>query len=262
MTARYALAALLVVAIPAAATIAPVEERTYRLVTSTERDDGRAVHRFSMVRDIVFTREPAGFLARVTMRAGSGDKDGASGLYARALSALAGETIRFHLGPDGRVIAIDDLDAAWERLAVAINAMAPTPAAGSATARRMGDLLRALPTEKRQAMLASIIAPLSQPLPAIGSRTATFTAEGIDGHSVSLSGQQTVTRLPSGLVQVAQTAQDTPSSPAVSLKSDRTFDPRSGLLVDAVERRTLRLPADAGRALVVTDHTSFTPLVL
>lgn len=261
MPARLALTSLLVIATPATAAIAPVEGRTYRLVTSTERDDGTAIRRFSMARDIVFTREPAGLLATVTIRAGSGDKNDSSDFYSRALSALAGQALRYHLDPDGRVIAIDDLDTAWERLAAAVDAMAPAATPESKSARRMGDILRALPPAKRQAMLASIVAPLSLPRPQIGTRAIALSAEAIAGHKADLTGRETVSRLPSGLLRVERTAQDAPSSPMIALNAIRTFDPASGLLLTAEERRTLRIAEDTGRRLIITDRVTLTPVV-
>lgn len=263
MIARTALLASVALATPATAAIAPVQGQTYRLVTTTDRDDGTTKRHYTLTRDIVFHRTPAGLDAEVTLRAGTSNDSGAGSFYARALSRLAGTTLRFHLDNDGRVTGIDELDKAWSALATAVDAMAPASQASSA--RRMGDLLRALPPVKRQAMLASIVAPLTQPIPATGTHPIALTGESIDGQPHRLAGEETARRLPSGAIEVLSAASDNAAAPTTALSSRRTIDAATGLLIASEEQRTLTASGTVAgtpdRHLVITDRVTLTPLV-
>ena len=263
MIARTALIASIAFATPATAALSPVEGATYRLVTITDRDDGTTKRHYTLTRDIVFHRTDAGLDTEVTLRAGTSKDTGAGGFYARALTKLAGTTLRFHLDKDGRGTGIDDLDRAWEALAAAVDAMAP--AAQATSARRGGDLLRALPAAKRQAMLASIVAPLTQTIPADGTHSIALTGESIDRQPRRLSGQESVQRLPSGAIEMRSAASDDPAAPTTALSSRRTIDAATGLLITSEEQRTLTLPgAIAGapaRRLIITDRVTLNRLV-
>jgi hypothetical protein len=235
-----AVAALLQVAAPASVFAPPIGAP---LLVTTEHHStiGETERRYKLERLVRFHRAPDGYRAEVRVLRPSTDASHAvGGMVEAGFAALAGRTLVFHLDAAGKVTGVEEMAVLWERLCEGIGAMvadsgSPDPAARKALTQRIAAPLRALPDERRRAMLSTLVtaviveeapdpvgaltpvhlpgaSPLGQKLVLEGVRTTT----AVDGNEI-----QSVTRASSGPVE---------GGGQVDLERTRRSDPRSGLL--------------------------------
>lgn len=232
---------LAVAAIAPAAIFAPPLGVPIRVVN--ERAEGE--WHFRMERLVRFEREGSGYRAEVWMvdaEATGPDKAGA--MMEAGFSGLAGRTLVFHLDAAGKVTAIDDLDGVWARFCDGIAAIVKTK---RPDAEPLVAPLRALPAERRIAVLASLVTALiaEEAGDPDGSRPIRLPGTSPYGSPVMLTGTRNVERL--GITQRSTTraAADLPPQggvPArVEMEISRDSDPATGLITLATERVRTRI---------------------
>ncbi|WP_404371741.1 hypothetical protein AB5I39_04565 [Sphingomonas sp. MMS24-J45] len=256
-------AALVVLLWPsaAAAEFRPVEDRAYSYETVETRSADGVVRRFHAHRSVVFHRTDTGYAVTVTLDAvdeGAGDATGR--MFRAATGALLGKPLRFRLDPNGTVLDIEDADAAIALIADAIERMTPHRDR-SGDARILASPLRRLPSERKRAMLGSILAPViagaaaDQPS---GTRTIRVPSRPPLPPGTALAGIETVTRGPGKIVTVdiqADGAIDaaappethghdlaaTAHTPTATIRSRRTLDAATGLVRELRDRTETRV---------------------
>lgn len=148
------------VAIP----FAPPVDRAFTYRIDQHRPVDGAVRLFSATRDLRFERAGDGYVLQATMRAIDSDAP-ASGAepYRAALTPLLGVALRFRLDGQGRLVGVDNLDAAWAAVRAGVDAMlarfAPDTPRHKAAARVQA-LFSSLSPDGRMALLAGEIRPL------------------------------------------------------------------------------------------------------
>ena len=255
LPARDALALLIPIVLVAnadGARFAPPDGQAFRHVLIEERDDGTVKRRFEAERTIVFRATPTGYAADVTLVRVSQDA-GTGGMFAAGMAGLKGRTIRFQLDRAGNVVAIEGEAAIWEALCHGIESMVGTDASRRERLRPLATPLRALPEDRRRAMLASMITPLiAGPIAAEGARAVTVEARGLDGTRIVLDGRETRHAAALGTIAIETSASGTlPGAEAgavparVSVATRRVIDPATGLVLEARDTRDTWL-GDAG----------------
>ncbi|MDV3455520.1 hypothetical protein RZN05_00880 [Sphingomonas sp. HF-S4] len=263
------IAAVLLQAAVAAPAFAPPLDTPLRIVA--ERIETSPVERrYRLERLVRFHREGEGYRAEAVLLANATSGPEALGnLVERGLTALAGRTIVLHLDSRGQVIEVDDMAALWERVCAHIaeavsSRRSLSPDESSMLATRLVAPLRALPPDRRRALLATLVtaAITADPVEAPGA-TAAVELPGTSpfGTPLTLAGTRR-TEAAGSLLRITTTATATvtlpPEGPApartgsVSLKRIRTVDPRTGLLATATD--TVRNLAGTRETRLVT-HT-------
>lgn len=206
--------------------------------TETRTLDGQALH-FVITARIVFTRDASGLDAAMTFGQASDDAGEDIGqMFQAAIGRLAGQTIRFRLDAAGAVTAVDHRDAIWDALCAAMRGVGDT-ADINRRARAAADSLAALPPDKRQSLLGSMLEPMiSGPAATLspGSDTdITIDARAPNGSPAALVGRQRVSRNPDGdlFVSVHAAGDVGPPTQPVHIDIVRTsdIDPRTGLVM-------------------------------
>ena len=228
--------------------------------TETRTLDGNELH-FSLSARIVFTSDGDGFDAAMTFGQASDNAGGdISEMFQAAIGRLAGQTIRFRLDPTGAVTAIENRDAIWDALCTAMRRVGDTPDLNK-RARAAADALSALPSDKRQALLGSMLAPvIAGPAGALtpaSDAPVTLSARASDGSPVALAGQQTVSRNQNGDLFVSiHAAGDVGTPPLAPVHVDiaRTIDidPRTGLVI----QRSETTASTTGKSSNIVESTS------
>ncbi len=232
-----------------------------RLVT--ERDEGAGAARvvYRTERLVRFTRDGAGYRAEVLVlpSAAAPSANRSEAMFETALAGLAGRRIGMRLDRTGKVLAIDDMDAAWDVFCKAVMALVLArgghPKADlEALAARIAGPLRAFPIERKQAVFASLVTPLAaedtgeapgsvHPVhqPGASPFGGPLTLEGT--RTVSLQGTllRSVTRAAAD-VKLPPHADAPERSGRVEIEIARTIDPITGLLASGTE--TLRTTVD------------------
>ncbi|WP_353204142.1 hypothetical protein [Sphingomonas sp.] len=252
----------------AAAEFRPVADRPYRYDTvETRTADG--VTRFQASRTIVFHKTDAGFDVTVTLdtideRAG----DDVGAMFRAATGALLHRPIRYRLDASGAIVDVADADAAIALIADAIERISARRAR-SGDARVLASPLRALPPERKAAMLRSVLTPVLAGAAADrapGQRAITLPSRPPLAPGTALEGIET-TRSAGGIVAIevraaggvdTRAAADThghdvaipAQRPTATITSIRHIDAATGLLRDAHDIAETRLSDGA------TAHTT------
>jgi hypothetical protein len=255
------LAAVMLQASIAAPAFAPPLGTPLRIVT--ERiETSPAERRYRLERLVRFSKEGMGYRAGAVLLANASAAPEALGnLVERSLSALAGRTIVLHLDERGQVTTVDEMAALWERVCQRIaEAAATRPGlpADAASARLVAPL-RALPSERQRALLATLVtaAIMTDPREPPGSVTPVrLPGASPFGTPVTLEGTRRTATADNGLIRASTTASAKVDLPAqagapartgsVSLDRQRTFDPRTGMLSTATD--TVRNVSGTGPA--------------
>jgi hypothetical protein len=228
------------------------------LITTEHRSsmDG-AERRYALRRLVRFQRSDAGYRAEVRVLAPSTEAAGAvGGMIEAGFATLAGRTLVFHLDAKGQVRQIEDMDALWERLCEGIgNIVAAKPsleaAARTALTQRISGPLRALPDERRLAMLSTLVtAIIAEEPPAPAGTVAAVRLPGASplGQKLVLDGMRTTTAAAAGEIEtVIRASSGTPGEGGrVELERTRRSDPRTGLLTFSSDQTRTTLGAVQG----------------
>jgi hypothetical protein len=262
-------AAVLLQAGLAASAFAPPLDAPLRIVA--ERVEASPEERrYRLERLVRFHREGEGYRAEAVLLANAASGPEALGsLVERGLSALAGRTIVLHLDSRGQVTEVDDMATLWDTICARIAEAATSrrslpPAEAQALATRLVAPLRALTTERRRTLLATLVtAAVADPAEAPGT-TIPVELPGASpfGTPLTLHGTRH-TEAVGGLLRITTTASATVTLPpeghapartgSVSLERIRSVDPRTGLLVAATD--TLRNLAGTRETRLVTRTT-------
>lgn len=263
----FALAALALA--QAVAIFAPPLDQPLHLVTERVQTQGSDVRRYTATRDIRFLRDGAGYRAEVTLGAASSDGPGDSDdLFEGAFAAMAGRTIRFRLDASGTVTTIDEREAVWTALCDALIDAALKRRARSSDAERAAMIeriatsIRAMPPERQQAILATLVANVIETRPlAPGTTPVRMPGRSPIGGSAMLDGTETIARDGTALRIERRSSGKVaiPGSPGSALlvsRTTRTVDSLTGLVRSATERVETRL---GGRIQVVTTTARIAP---
>jgi hypothetical protein len=235
-----ATAALLQAVAPISAFAPPIEAP---LLITTEHHStiGETERRYRLERLLRFHRAAGGYRAEVRVLRPSSDASPAvGGMVEAGFAALADRTLVFHLDSAGKVTGIEDMAALWERLCQGIGAMvadsgSPDPAARKMLAQRIVTPLRALPDERRRAMLSTLVTAVivdEAPDP-VGALTPVHLPGASPlGQRLVLEGMRTTTAIGSNEIQSVTRASSgaLESGGQVDLERTRRSDPRTGLL--------------------------------
>lgn len=258
MISGLGLLSAVLLASTAQAAFHPVQERPYTYTSVETRIVDGVARRFQSTRTVVFHRTDHGFTAVVTLvKVDPQNAEGVARMFAAATESLLNRPLRFALGPDGSIEGVEDADAIIAQIAAGIERMAAgsrRPGMSSALAAP----LRAMPPERKVAMLASIVSPLlagplidrppgrvAVTLPSRPPLVPGMALTGTETVRHGANGQITIETDASGAVDAAPLA-DSPgkfaagpvAAPTVATHSTRTFDAASGLLVEAPKPAT------------------------
>lgn len=254
----------LVAALAIAATgFHPPLDRDLAYVISEDRTIAGATAHFESHRHLRFQAEGSGFLVTLRFDPAPPPKgNDAAALFQAAMARLADHVVRLHLDADGHVTAVDDTAGLWQAICDAIVAL-PGTAPARARAAQLADTLRTLPPAQQTAMLASMITPViagdDAALPA-GTRPATIAARPPAAPGASIAGTQTVTRPPSGPIDIQLTASgdatDKTGAPLhLVIARDRRIDPAAGLVIASHDRTETTVGTDT---LIADTRTKLT----
>ena len=239
----------------AQAAFQPIQDRPYRYESVETRTVDGVERRFQSTRTVVFHQTERGFSAIVTLvMVDQQNAAGVARMFATATASLLNRPLHFTLGPDGSIEGVEDADATIAHIAAAIERMAMgtrRPGMSSALAAP----LRAMPPERKVAMLTSILSPLlagplTDRMP--GKVAVTLPSRPPLAPGMALSGTETVRRAANGEVTIeteaagrvdatprannpGQFAAGPVAAPSVTTHATRTFDSTSGLLVASTE---------------------------
>lgn len=166
---RLFAAALIVLSQPAAAQgiaipFAPPTDRALVYRIEQHRPVEGATRRFSAIRDLKFERADQGYILQATLRAIDSDAPAAGAEpYRAALTPLIGVVLRFRLDGQGRIVGLDNVDAAWAAVQAGIDAMLATFAPDTPrhkAAANVQALFASLSPDGRLALLAGEVQPI------------------------------------------------------------------------------------------------------
>lgn len=266
------LAAVMLQAGIAAPAFAPPLDAPLRIVT--ERTETSPDTRQSRLERLVrFAREDKGYRAEaVLLRQSAAAPEALANLVERGLAALAGRTIVVHLDDKGQVLAVEDMTVLWEQVCRGVAEAAASrrslPAGeADALATKLVTPLRALPAERQRALLASLVtaAIMTDPWDPLGG-SAPVRLPGMSpfGTPVTLEGTRRTAAAQGGILETISVASASVALPArgtapardgaVSLERRRTFDPRTGMLLAAIDtvRNTSGTAPPAREVVLVT----------
>lgn len=140
----------------------PVDQAmNYRVTTRRLGRDGALIS-FSLVCALQWQRAGRGYaLAATLQRIESDAPPQVVRLLTAALQPLVGETLTYHVTPDGRSIEMLDPDGLWERVADKTQSLAAE--AGQEEARQVAQILAALSVEERRQLASADIDALVAP---------------------------------------------------------------------------------------------------
>jgi len=235
-----------------AAVFAPPLGVPIRVVTERTQGDAGKSRTVRIERLVRFARDGEGYRAEVILLdADTEAQDGANAMLQAGFAGLAGRTMAFRLDGAGKVILVEDRQALWDLFcasvlkAVLAKRDRGTRAEQAALAERMAGPLRALPPERQQAMLASLVTALiSQDAgDPPGTRAVRLPGASPFGGTVMLTGTQTVSTAGIATHRTTRAAAEVPGG-RIALEIDRDTDPRTGLIASTGE--TLRTTIGAG----------------
>lgn len=232
---------------------APRVDTPYRLTRVEERDDGSGVRRFAIARTVIFRRDAAGYVARLSLAEANDSK--ADSAYAALSRSLAGEPVEVELDRGGRLLRVRALDAVWARLRDGIAAAAPDDRTRLALWRGHD---AATTTQRVQVVAGALLAVLgaADAERRAGTRAVTLPAEGVGARTVAMTGSETVS-VSGARVTIAIAARGTAGPDAVSLTRRREVDRRTGLATAQQEERRSAVTVD-GRERAATSHIAWT----
>jgi hypothetical protein len=262
----------------ATARLAPIEAQPYHQTLIEERHDDRGVQRFESERRLIFTRVNDGLLLDLTILSSQAPAGTSGGMFATAMAALRGLTIRYRLDPQGDIMQIEAESNIWATLCRAIDRIAEKKLQRSASrersARNMAATFRALPPDRQRAMLASMIAP------ALAGRLADrvsapeiaiiLPARSPNGDPASLPGVESVRQTDSRTLVIETLAEGDVPSPSVGangsahirVRITKRIDQMSGLILESREDRETRIGSGTDlRRSRSTTTTRLNPLV-
>lgn len=263
----------------AAANFRPVEDRPYRYETVETRSGSGVTRRFRASRTVIFHKTATGYDATVTLDAVDAQAGGEVGaMFRTATGALLHRPLRYHLDVSGAIVGIDDADAAVALIADAIE-RSSAHNERSGDARVLASPLRALPPERKAAMLGSILTPLiggptADRTP--GARPITLPSRPPLAPGTALAGVETLTRGASGIITIdvqASGGVDTAAppgtpgsriaapvaSPSITIQTLRNVDSATGLVIDSRDiAETRALHGDAAHTTRVETTVTLT----
>lgn len=245
-----------------AAVFAPPLGVPIRVVT--ERTQGEDPSRFTVhvERLVRFSRDGIGYRAEVVLTAASASpREDAGTMLQAGFAGLAGRTMVFRVDAAGKVVAVDDRQALWDRFCDSILAVIVartghgSQAEHVALAERMAAPLRGFSPERQQAMLGSLVSALvaEEPGAAPGTRPIRLPGNSPFGGKVELAGTRTVT--PAGHTTTRAAAEVPQQGGAhIELETEDDTDPRTGLVTAHAE--TLRTTIGEGANARTTERIS------
>jgi hypothetical protein len=238
---------------------APVLDKPYRVAFDDQRADPSGVRRFHLDRTVTFSREADGFVAAVTLVAVTTDAEGdIRRHFLIGAGALKGRTIRFHLGPDASVRAIDDEAAIWTAMVEGVAAMqaSRSPHAGTVD---FAAPLKALSPDKIRSAIASIVTPILAGKPPVpGSRAVALPARPISATGAPITGTQTVTQAVDGTLRATTHAASLQGAVQVVVDDTQVIDAAHGLVLSSDNMQTTRV---AGVTQTIHSQVRLTPPV-
>jgi hypothetical protein len=256
-----------------AAVFAPPLGVPIRVVTERTQGDGPSRFTVRIERTVRFARDGIGYRADVVLtHADSGDRLDTAAMLQAGFAGLAGRPMTFRLDAAGRIVAIDDRQAMWDRLCAGIVAAVAarhghgTPAERAAVAEQMAAPLRALPPERQQALLGSLVSALvaadaNEPP---GTRPIRLPGTSPFGGTVELTGTRSIAA-DGPLVRVTtRAATDVPQAGGpgarIELENENDSDPRTGLVTSHSD--TVRTTVGTGPAARVTERITTVMITL
>lgn len=248
-----------------AAVFAPPLGVPIRIVTTRTQGDGPSRFTVHVERIVRFARDGIGYRAEVVLtEADTGDRIDTAAMVQAGFASLAGHKMIFRLDASGRIVGIDDRQAIWDRFCAGIVAIVAarhghgTPAERAALAEQMAAPLRALPPERQQAMLGSLVSALiaTGGNEAPGTRPIRMPGSSPFGGSVELTGTRSIAS--DGALTRVTTRAATDVSQAdgpgarIELENENDSDPRTGLVT--LHSDTLRTTIGTGAAARVTER--------
>ncbi|MEZ0242336.1 MAG: hypothetical protein ACAH11_03095 [Sphingomonas sp.] len=233
-----------IVAIAQSAIFAPPTGVPLRIVTERVQGEGENQWRFRMERLVRFFPEGAGYRAEVVLIASQAtgpEGTGAAAMLDAGYAGLIGRTMTFHLDGAGRLVSVDDLDAIWGRFCDGVAAIVKTR---RPNAEPLVGPLRALPAERRQKILATLVTALvpNDAGEAIGTRPIRLPASSPFGGQVMLQGTRSVERAGITLHGTTRASADVPGQSGatghVEIEISHDSDPATGLLLGGSETVT------------------------
>jgi len=261
-------AALILQASVAAPVFAPPIDTPLRIVTE-RTETASDERRYRLERLVRFNSEAGGYrVEAILLGTTSAAPEALGNLVERGFAALEGRRIVLHVDDGGAVVAIDDMASLWERVCQRIAEAAATrrslPAGeADALAARLVAPLRALPAERQRALLATLVTAAI--MTDAGGPVGTVTPVKLPGTSpfgapVTLEGTRRIADAGGGLTRIATLASAEVALPArdgaparsgsVALERLRTFDPRTGIIIDGLD--TIRNTTAERQTLLVT----------
>jgi hypothetical protein len=240
----------------------------------TERTQGDGPSRFTVrvERTVRFTRDGIGYRAEIVLvKADSGDRTDMAAMLQAGFTGLAGRPMTFRLDAAGKVVAIDDQQAIWDRFCNSVIGIVAarhkgTPAERTALAERMAAPLRALPPERQQATLGSLVSALvaTHVTDPPGIRPIRIPGSSPYGGTVELTGVRTITSAGPLIHTATRAATDVPQADGpgarLELENDEDSDPRTGLV--SAHSDTLRTTMGTGPEARVTERITTVTVTL
>ena len=256
-----------------AAVFAPPLGVPISIVTTRTQGDGPSRLTVHVARTVRFARDGIGYRAEVVLtEADTGDRVDTAAMVQAGFAGLAGRPMTFRLDAAGRIVGIDDRQAIWDRFCAGIVAIVAarhghgTPAERAALAEQMAAPLRALPPERQQAMLGSLVSALvatggNEPP---GTRPIRVPGGSPFGGSVELTGTRSIASDGALTRVTTRAAADVPQADGpgarIELEDENDNDPRTGLVT--AHSDTLRTTIGTGAAERVTERLTTVTITL
>jgi hypothetical protein len=238
-----------------------------RVVAERTQGEGDKRRTTRIERLVRFARDGQGYRAEVVLlHAETGAQEGANAMLGAGFAGLAGKPMAFRLDGAGKVIEVENRQALWDMFCASVAKIVldrrgrVTRTEQAAFAERIAAPLRALPPERQQAMLASLVTVLisedAGDLP--GTRDVRIPGVSPFGGPIGLTGTRTISV--AGLIthRTTRAAADVPGQGSaagrVEIEIDRDTDPRTGLIASADE--TLRTTIGEGAAAQRSERVS------
>ncbi len=247
---------------------APPEDQKFRHLIIEERDDGAIRRRFASERIIVFRKTPTGYRTEVTIIRNTQSAGQSGAMFLAAMAGLKGRPIHLSLDQGGALVAIEDELPIWDALCRSLEAATGGTASRRARAAGYISPLRALPPERRRAMLGSLITPLiAVPSAPEGDYAISLPARGPDGNASVLAGRESRHIGPDGMISIETSASGDVVSPGggaaahIIVSTRQRVDSRTGLIVESIETRDTAIGTGKAAAHDIARTTSTLTLI-
>jgi hypothetical protein len=213
---------------------------TYRVTTRRIGRDGALIN-FALVYALEWQRIGRGYrLETVLKRIDSDARPDVTRALTLMLQPLVGEAMAYLVAPDGSRIDLVDPEQTWARVTARIEAT--SAGAGRPEARRLAELIAALPAAERDRLatadIRALIAPANDAIPA---------GAPVDGASVSITHDgalQTIARAEQDMAAVGGAEQP------LAIDNLWTVDTGTGLVMRERRQSWIVEPGGGGRTLV------------